>query len=68
MQTLLQDIRYAFRMLGASRGDVLRLILEKGISLIAMGLAAGLPGAFAASRAVSSLLYGVGSLEALRSE
>lgn len=50
--------------LGASRGDVLRLILGQGISLIAIGLTAGLLGALAASRAVSSLLYGVGSLDA----
>jgi putative ABC transport system permease protein len=50
--------------LGASRGDVLRLILGQGVSLIAIGLAAGLLGAFAASRALSSLLYGVGSLDA----
>jgi putative ABC transport system permease protein len=50
--------------LGASRGDVLRLILGQGITLIAIGLAAGLLGAFAASRAVSSLLYGVGALDA----
>jgi ABC-type antimicrobial peptide transport system permease subunit len=42
----------------------LRLILGQGISLIAIGLATGLLGAFAASRAVSSLLYGVGSLDA----
>jgi putative ABC transport system permease protein len=50
--------------LGASRGDVLRLILGQGLSLIAIGLAAGLLGAFATSRALSSLLYEVGSLDA----
>lgn len=54
-------IRFA---LGASRADVLRLILGQGISLIAIGLAAGLAGAFAASRALNSLLYGVGALDA----
>jgi putative ABC transport system permease protein len=54
-------IRFA---LGASRGDVLRLVLGQGISLIAIGLVAGLAGAFAASRALNSLLYGVGTLDA----
>ena len=49
--------------LGASRGDVLRLILGQGISLIGVGLLAGLAGTFAASRALNSLLYGVGSLD-----
>jgi len=55
-------IRFA---LGASRADVLRLVLRKGISLIGVGLGAGLIGAFAASRALSSLLYNVGSLDAV---
>jgi putative ABC transport system permease protein len=54
-------IRFA---LGASRADVLKLVLGKGISLIGVGLGAGLIGAFVASRAVSSLLYNVGSLDA----
>jgi putative ABC transport system permease protein len=53
-------IRFA---LGASRGDVLRLILGQGITLIGIGLLAGLAGAFAASRALNSLLYGVGALD-----
>ena len=55
-------IRFA---LGASRADVLRLVLGKGISLIGLGLLAGLLGALAASRALSSLLYNVGSLDAV---
>ena len=55
-------IRFA---LGASRADVLKLVLGKGIALIGVGLGAGLIGAFAASRALNSLLYGVGSLDAV---
>jgi putative ABC transport system permease protein len=55
-------IRFA---LGASRADVLRLVLGKGISLIGVGLVAGLIGAFAAGRALNSLLYGVGALDAV---
>jgi putative ABC transport system permease protein len=55
-------IRFA---LGASRADVLRLVLSKGVSLIGVGLVAGLLGAFAASRALSSLLYNVGALDAV---
>jgi putative ABC transport system permease protein len=55
-------IRFA---LGASRADVLRLVLGKGISLIGVGLGAGLVGAFVASRAMNSLLYGVGTVDAV---
>jgi putative ABC transport system permease protein len=55
-------IRFA---LGASRADVLRLVLGKGVSLIGVGLGAGLLGAFAASRAMNSLLYGVGTVDAV---
>jgi putative ABC transport system permease protein len=55
-------IRFA---LGASRADVLKLVLGKGIALIGVGLGAGLIGAFAASRALKSLLYNVGSLDAV---
>ena len=54
-------IRFA---LGASRADVLRLVLGKGISLIGVGLLAGFLGALAASRALSSLLYNVGAIDA----
>jgi ABC-type lipoprotein release transport system permease subunit len=55
-------IRFA---LGASRADVLRLVLGKGVSLIGVGLVAGLVGALAASRALNSVLYGVGALDAV---
>jgi putative ABC transport system permease protein len=40
-------------------------VLGKGISLIGVGLGAGLLGAFAASRAMNSLLYGVGTVDAV---
>jgi putative ABC transport system permease protein len=53
-------IRFA---LGASRGDVLRLVLGQGAVLVAIGLAAGLLGAFVASRALRSVLYDVAPLD-----
>lgn len=45
--------------LGASRGAVLRLVLAEGMRLAGIGLLIGLGGAFIASRAVSSLLFGL---------
>jgi putative ABC transport system permease protein len=53
-------IRFA---LGASRGDVLRLVLGQGAVLVGTGLAAGLLGAFVASRALRSVLYNVAPLD-----
>ena len=53
-------IRFA---LGASRGDVLRLVLGQGAVLVGIGLAAGLLGAFVASRALGSVLYNVAPLD-----
>jgi putative ABC transport system permease protein len=53
-------IRFA---LGASRGDVLRLVLGQGAVLVGIGLAAGLCGAFFASRALRSVLYNVAPLD-----
>jgi putative ABC transport system permease protein len=55
-------IRFA---LGASRADVLRLVLGKGVSLIGVGFGAGLIGAFAASRAMTSFVYGVETIDAV---
>jgi putative ABC transport system permease protein len=51
--------------LGASRGRVFRLILKEGILLAAAGLVIGSAGAYAAGRVMSSLLYGVGRVDAL---
>ena len=49
--------------LGAARKDVFRLVLGQGILLVALGIGLGLIGAIAASRALSSVLYGVGALD-----
>ena len=45
--------------LGAQTRDVLALVVKQGFLLILIGLAIGLIGAFAATRIVSSLLFGV---------
>ena len=45
--------------LGAGRGNVLRQVLAKAMLLTGAGLAAGLVGAFALTRALSSLLFNV---------
>jgi putative ABC transport system permease protein len=47
--------------LGAQAQDVLSLIVGQGLKLVLLGLAAGLVGAFALTRLISSLLFGVGA-------
>jgi putative ABC transport system permease protein len=49
--------------LGATRGDILGLIVRQGMTLTALGVAIGLAGAAAASRALITLLYGVSRLD-----
>jgi predicted permease len=45
--------------LGAQQRDVLRLVLRQGLTLVAVGLAAGLLLAFGVTRFVDGLLFGV---------
>ena len=45
--------------LGATRADVIGLVLNQGIRLVAIGLAVGLAGAFILTRSLSKLLFGV---------
>jgi len=45
--------------LGAQRRDMLQMILRQSFSIIGIGLIAGLIGAFALTRLMQSLLYGV---------
>lgn len=50
--------------LGAQRSEVLRLVLRRGLLLAGLGLAIGIPAAFAASRALSTVLFGVTAADA----
>jgi ABC-type antimicrobial peptide transport system permease subunit len=47
--------------LGATRGSVLGLVVREGAPLLGVGLLAGLGGAFALSRIMESMLFGVGA-------
>jgi len=50
--------------LGATRRKLLRLVVGQGMMLTAIGIGIGLLGAIAASRGLTSLLFGVDPLDA----
>ena len=49
--------------LGASRGDVLRLVLMQGVQLTIIGLVAGLLLAYGLTRVITGMLYGVSATD-----
>jgi putative ABC transport system permease protein len=49
--------------LGASRADIVALVVRQGMTLAGLGIAIGLGGAAAASRALITLLFGVSRLD-----
>jgi putative ABC transport system permease protein len=49
--------------LGAETGDVLRIVLKQGLSLAGLGVGIGLVAAFAVSRVMSTLLFGVSTTD-----
>jgi putative ABC transport system permease protein len=51
--------------LGATRVTVLRILIEQGLRLVLIGLVLGLAAAFAITRVLSSVLYGVKATDLL---
>ena len=49
--------------LGASRRDILALVIRQGMALTGIGIALGLLGAMAASQAIAAMLFGVSRLD-----
>lgn len=48
---------------GASRGDIVGMVIRQGVGLTAIGVVIGLAGAMAASQALITLLFGVSRLD-----
>jgi putative ABC transport system permease protein len=49
--------------LGATRADILLMVLRQGLTLIATGLVVGVAGAYGLSRTLAVFLYGVGATD-----
>ena len=49
--------------LGATPGDVLRMVMRQGLAIVLTGLAVGLALSWAASRALAAALYGIGAAD-----
>jgi ABC-type antimicrobial peptide transport system permease subunit len=49
--------------LGASRGNILALVVRQGMTLTGLGILIGLLGAAAATQAIITLLFGVSRLD-----
>ncbi len=51
--------------LGAQAADILKLVLKRGLTLALLGIALGLAGALAVTRALAQILYGVSATDPL---
>jgi len=61
-----RSLEIALRLaMGAQRGDVLRLVLKRGMGLAAIGVIAGLGISVCLTRFIATLLYGVHPIDAL---
>jgi ABC-type antimicrobial peptide transport system permease subunit len=51
--------------LGAQRANIIRMVLRQGAELVGIGIAVGLIGALALTRAMAGLLFGVNATDSL---
>jgi putative ABC transport system permease protein len=49
--------------LGAQQSDILKLVLRQGLGMALIGIGIGLVGAFGVGQLMSSLLYGISSMD-----